>query len=294
MKRYFILLILYCLFAGYSAIAAERWAIVVGIGNYPVDSGWSTISGDKDLELVVPMLCNLGFPRTHVKTLSNQEATKQHIQNAFDCLIPKLKKGDIVYFHFSGHGQLITDIDGDEGDYGYDESIVPYDAKLKYDVNGYKGENHIVDDELNKWLMAVREQIGRSGKIFVVLDACHSGGGSRDEGDESEYLTVRGTCDRFRIESASQTRCCGISPLPIDWVCVSACKSDQRNYEYKTENGKSYGRLSWVLSRFLTANLTVGELEDVVNRHYQNLPVTPYPQEAHIEYAEELANKSLL
>lgn len=51
MKRYFGFL-LCCLFVVRSALAAERWAIVVGIGNYPQSSGWRAINGDKDLDLV--------------------------------------------------------------------------------------------------------------------------------------------------------------------------------------------------------------------------------------------------
>ncbi len=61
MKRLFIFL-LCCLFVDRSAIAAERWAIVVGIGSYPETSGWRPINGDKDLGLVVPMLKKNGFP----------------------------------------------------------------------------------------------------------------------------------------------------------------------------------------------------------------------------------------
>ncbi len=147
MKRYFILL-LGCLFATRFAIAAERWAIVVGIGNYPQSSGWRLINGDKYLGLVVPMLKKNGFPVGHITILANEQATKENIKNAIHTLLANLRSGDIVYFHFSGHGQLVTDVNGDEGDYGYDESIVPYDAASKYDFNGYKGQNHLVDDEL--------------------------------------------------------------------------------------------------------------------------------------------------
>ncbi len=277
MKRYFVFL-LCCLFVVCPAIAAERWAIVVGIGNYPQSSGWRPINGDKDLDLAVPMLKKNRFPDGHITILANELATKKNIEKAIHTLLANLRTGDIVYFHFSGHGQLVTDVNGDEGDYGYDESIVPYDAALKYDFNGYKGQNHIVDDELNKWLMAVRKRIGNNGRLLVVLDACHSGGGSRDETDDEKL--VRGSRDCFNIPvAASQIKSARNS---IKWVCVSACKSYQSNYEYVDGQTKC-GRLSFALSKILVPNITVKQLREQLERLYENMPLPPLPQEPEIE-----------
>lgn len=291
-----LLTILICLLTTHSAFAVERWAIVVGIGVYPADSGWSRINGDNDIELVVPMLCNLGFPKAHIKTLANQDATKQHIRATFyEYLIPKLNKGDVVYFHFSGHGQEITDLDGDEEN-GYDEAMIPYDAKCKYDTNGYRGENHLVDDELNDWLHDVRRKVGPGGKILVALDACHSGGGSRDEGDDeaNDHLSIRGTNDRFVIDPIPDN----IAPHPqrkVEWICISACQSKQNNYEYKAANNKKYGRLSWALHKILTADMVANELEAAITEQYQLLPPMPFPQDVHIEeISTELSNKTVL
>ncbi len=33
---------------------------------------------------------------------------------AFKRLAARCRRGDIVYVHYSGHGQLMTDLDGDE------------------------------------------------------------------------------------------------------------------------------------------------------------------------------------
>ena len=279
MKHSFILL-LGCLLACHSIVAAERWAIIVGIGSYPEDSGWKSIHGDNDIELVVPMLLRNQFQQQHISILTNEQATKCNIENAVNALITHLRSGDIVYFHFSGHGQLVTDISGDEGDYGYDESLVPYDAKSKYEFNGYKGENHIIDDELNQWLMTIRKRIGCSGQILVVLDACHSGGGSRDENDDEEF--IRGTRDCFNIPKTEQS----VRPEqnPIRWLCISACKSAQSNYEYKdNHSGRIYGRLSYALSKILTPGETVEQFEKQLMSQYDNMSAL-YPQEPMIEY----------
>lgn len=290
--------ILLCFFAVHSIYAVERWAFVIGIGEYPADSGWNKINGDKDIEIIVPMLRKLGFRQENIITLKNQSATKHNIKEAvYKTLIPKLHNGDIVYFHFSGHGQLITDLDGDEDgskSEGWDEAMIPFDAMSKYNANGYKGENHLVDDELNEWLMDIREKIGNTGKILVALDACHSGGASRGENDEDEENeSVRGTNDKFRIPLPpdKKTR---IEKRPIDWVCISACQYDQRNYEYKSANGDTYGRLSWALSNVLSSDKRAAELEALINNQYELLPETPSGQDVHIDYNADLTDKTVL
>lgn len=286
--------ILFCLFVVNSTFAVERWAIVVGIGDYPADSGWKNkINGDNDIEIIVPMLHRLEFRQENIITLKNKSATKRNIKEAvYKTIIPKLHNGDIVYFHFSGHGQQVTDLDGDEED-GWDEAMIPYDAKFSYDVNGYRGENHIVDDELNGWLHDIRKRVGVRGKILVVLDACHSGGGSR-EADDTDAAPARGTDERFRITQNANNH--ETHPKrEINWICISACQSGQNNHEYQANNGKKYGRLSWCLSKTLTADTLVNELETAIMRQYQLLPPMPFPQTVHMEEIPTyLSNQTVL
>lgn len=277
MKKW--LCLLSYLFIAHAVISAERWALVVGIGSYPKDSGWKSINGDKDINLIVPILQSNGFAESHIITLANGDATKRNIQNTIDSLVLNLQQGDIVYFHFSGHGQLITDLDGDEGDYGYDESIVPYDAKPAYDSDGYRGENHIIDDELNGWLMDIRKRIGNGGKLIVVLDACHSGGGSRDDDDKE---TIRGVRDVFKLPAPEL--CSRASRNPIGWICISACQSYQSNYEYKADEGRVYGRLSFALSTIFSPDITIEQLENKLELQYENMQ-SSYPQDPVIEYS---------
>lgn len=63
-----------------------------------------------------------------------------------DSFSSKCKNGDIIYIHFSCHGQPVEDIDGDEDD-DWDEAIVACDAKKEYLKGVYTGESHIIDDE---------------------------------------------------------------------------------------------------------------------------------------------------
>lgn len=91
----------------------------------------------------------------------NLRPTRQKILDALRHYVTSLKKGDILFVSYSGHGSSIKDRDRDEDD-GRDECICPCD----YDINGM-----ITDDELR----AIFTQGCKGSKIFVLLDCCHSG-----------------------------------------------------------------------------------------------------------------------
>ena len=215
---------------------ATKRALVIGIGNYPEASGWAKINGDKDLPIVRDMLLANGFQSKDIVELKNESATADAIRKALDALVGKAAKGDVIYIHFSGHGQQITDLHGDEED-GFDEAWIPIDAQFSYAKGKYEGENHIVDDQLNQWLSQLRSKVGTTGKITVVADACHSGGGSRGDEDETEYV-VRGTSDAFVIPGNTKPFSGEVGT--IDWIFISACKSYQCNYEYKGTGSLTY------------------------------------------------------
>ena len=234
MKKFICIILLIA--ASYNLSHATKRALVIGIGNYPEASGWAKINGDKDLPIVRDMLLTNGFQSKDIVELKNESATADAIRKALDALVSKAAKGDVIYIHFSGHGQQITDIHGDEED-GFDEAWIPIDAQFSYAKGKYEGENHIVDDQLNQWLSQLRSKVGATGKITVVADACHSGGGSRGDEDETEYV-VRGTSDAFVIPGNTKPFSGEVGT--IDWIFISACKSYQCNYEYKGTGSLTY------------------------------------------------------
>ena len=112
-----------------SVMAQTKRALLIGLGEQK-DVKWDKINGDKDIPYVKEMLKASGYKQDNMKTLINKQATKKGILDAFKSLTDRCRKGDIVYIHFSGHGQQMTDIDGDEPE-GLDESWIPYDAYRK-------------------------------------------------------------------------------------------------------------------------------------------------------------------
>lgn len=175
-----------------AATAQKKWALIVAIGEYPPNSGCPPIASLNDVKYIKAALKKNLFTENSIDTLKNSQATKAAILNSLDALIRKSAKGDIVVIHFACHGQQIQDqptvAQGkDEAD-GYDEALLAYDAKARYNPSTYRGQNHLRDDDLGKKLSAIRNKIGMDGSLLVLIDACHSGTASRAD----EFTVSRG------------------------------------------------------------------------------------------------------
>lgn len=261
-KSNFILFIVGLLFLSVSITAQTKRALVIGIGEQK-DKNWAKINGDKDVPYVHQMLHDAGY--RDVRTLVNSQATKSGIVAAFKKLSSQCSVGDVVYIHFSGHGQLVTDVNGDEED-GWDEAWIPYDAYKKY-CKEDKGEKHLVDDEINVLLTAIKNKIGEQGKLLVVVDACHSGDSSR--GDDLDE-TVRGVYDEFVIPVKKKAR----TNKPVEqWLTLSACKDYQLNQELKSPQ---VGKLTYALYMLSKDGaLTIEAIDRFMKRYRRRLPQTP-------------------
>ena len=237
MKRLLAFVFLLLLLSPASCLCQNKHALVIGIGRYE-DSRWGVIHGDVDVVYIVNMLEENGFADQEIKTLKNEEATKQAIVESFHSLRDQCSPGDKVYIHFSGHGQQVSDLDKDETENdGWDEAWIPYDAQ-PVASDSYNGEKHLIDDELNQLLLDIREKVGPSGRILVTVDACHSGGSTRDLGS-----VQRGIDQKFIIRGTPTEH--PRPPLKEEpWITISACQPNQVNFEM---DNPAMGKLSWCL-----------------------------------------------
>lgn len=247
--------------------AQRKRAFMVGISHYDTaltGYQWNNINGMEDVNLLSPILKIQGF---YLTTLLDEQATYDNITRQLTTFVKKTKKGDIVYLHFSSHGQPVEDINGDEED-GWDEAIVPIDAYKLYKKGIYEGKKHLIDDQLNKYIKKLREKIGPSGFLYVIIDACHAGTSSRANDD-----TVRGTKIGFTANnkvfkpSTSKKSHYKVeaSTKLANVLFVEACRADQVNTEIKVGN-KSYGPLSYNISQTLNQKpLSVNANEFLTN-----------------------------
>lgn len=239
MKKTFVLIALLALIAPTLLQAQTKRALVIGLGKQE-DSAWNKINGDKDVPYVLEILNAAKYEQ--IITCVNQEATKTGIVSAFQYLTQSCQPNDIVYIHYSGHGQQMRDIGNDESD-ALDECWIPYDAYRKPSET-YRGEKHLVDDEVNMLLTNIRNKIGDRGKMLVVADACHSGDATRGQGE-----TVRGVEDIFEtvkswLGFSSSEQNTNIHSNAERWITLSACESNQVNIEMKSP---TVGKLTYAI-----------------------------------------------
>lgn len=257
------LLVLVLLLLPISLFAQQKHALLVGISDYPQykisDASWSRIHGANDVRLLSPILSKQGFK---VETLTDKSATHKAIEKSLKKLSQTVHSGDMVYIHLSGHGQAVEDISGDEDD-GWDEAFIPYDAQRLYQKDIYTGNNHLLDDELNQYLDAIRTKVGATGMVYVVIDACHAGSSYRGE-EDTDSVYVRGTDIGFsqsgktyapKIDKRGNIRVTS-RPDMAPLYMLEACRSYEVNTEIKQEN-LFYGPLSYYISQeLLTSTLS--------------------------------------
>ncbi|MGB6300959.1 MAG: caspase family protein [Rivularia sp. (in: cyanobacteria)] len=184
-----------------------KLALLVGINDYK--NGISPLGGCvTDVLLQQKLLINrFGFKEKDILLLTDAQATRQNILQAFDKhLIKQAKPGDVVVFHFSGHGSRVKDKDKDMPD-GLNGTIVPVDSSLPPDGG-------VVQDIMGHTLFLLMYAL-QTENVTVVLDCCHSGGTkrgnfavrSRDGGSDflptpAEYEQQRQLLARTKLSQA--------------------------------------------------------------------------------------------
>ena len=293
MKRFQYFILILIIFSSVLLHAQTKRALIIAIGDYPEHSdpntSWNDLSSINDYEIVNKMLLNQGFNPENIFSLIDSQATSRALDEKFSELLSNCQPGDMIYFHFSGHGQQVTDTDYESfsiSDYesdGYDESLVMYSAP-KTCSEDYDLSEHYIDDRLNYWITEIRKKID-NGHVIMVLDACHSGTASRggQELDNKLSSLVRGTkdvlCDTGKITIDYKKKDPNLKGFGLDIlleqdglseiVIFSGCKSDEINCEYRLEKDIKYGSLSYAfvkgIENLSSSNSTYYDLFTYIN-----------------------------
>ena len=159
------------------AHAAEHYALLVGVSDYPNLKPELSLDGPRnDVSLMYELLLSRGYKKENIALLSDQGTatlpTKQAISAGVKTLQKKVKRGDFVYLHFSGHGsQQPAAIDDMQEADGLDEIFLPRDvSNWNFDLGSVP--NAITDDEIGHWVDELRD---RGAFVWIVFDSCHSG-----------------------------------------------------------------------------------------------------------------------
>lgn len=138
-------------------------ALIVGI-NYPGTTHELRGCVNDALEMEKMLRASFGF--NDIRMLLDNAATTANILSELERLVTEPEPGDVLFFHYSGHGSQFPDnYDDDHEPDGLDEIICPIDLNWH--------DKMIRDDDLKR----IFDTVPAGVNLTVVLDCCNSGGG---------------------------------------------------------------------------------------------------------------------
>ena len=133
------------------------FALLVGVSDYGGRTNNLPMT-DEDATRLQASLRQAGVLNPASITLTNAEATRESVQNAFRRIAQQIGPDDLFIFFFSGHGNQIRAVEGSNEVDGLTETIELRDGAM-------------TDIELARLFGQVRGRMS-----LLVLDACFSGG----------------------------------------------------------------------------------------------------------------------
>jgi len=255
----------------------QRKAVLIGINYLRHQRG--RLSGCiNDVKNMQQFLAERGFTGPNVRVLTDdlsdpsKQPTKANILRDLRWLASGARPGDSLFFHFSGHGSQVADLNGDEED-GMDETILPVD---------YNTAGQIIDDTLHEILVA---PLPAGCKLTSLMDCCHSGTGldlpyvHNIPGASSRKIKKKKKKKKKNKKGSSSS-----GELPgtsrADVYLYSGCRDDQTSAD-TTIDGQSTGAMTWAFTSALKKNQNLSYIQiltamrDVLNsgpRKYTQVP----------------------
>lgn len=241
------------------------YALLIGIQKYHPSSSVPPLSGcEKDIRNM-EMLLNEYYKEDynlHIEKLQNDQADYENVIAHFREKHLQKKDGndrDVILVYYSGHGSREKAAE-EFRDYfpdGYGETIVCYDSRKK--ENGKITGLDLADKELAV-LVAELDKI--CPHVVVIMDCCHSGGGTKDVDYNDDEVQINWASPRQssnreeprKIDSylsgfyKKQLEQEGKISIPEGrHILLSACSNIQTAYEIQSKQGLFTNRLLKVI-----------------------------------------------
>ncbi len=248
----------------------RKVALLVGINNYP-DLPLRGCLTDVELQRHL-LIHRFGFNPKDIYTLTDAQATRDGILAAFEeYLIKQAKPGDVVVYHYSGHGSRVLDPDPivvelDEQNTGLNGTFVPIDADLSSEQ---VKQGTVAKDIMGHTLFLLMSAV-KSENFTAVLDSCYSGGATRkystrarDSGEKvqispAEKAYQKQWLSRLKLSRAEFVR--RYREGVAKGVVLAATDPNQTAIDATIERNKLYaGAFTYLLTQYLWQNDSTSE-----------------------------------
>ena len=268
-----------------SGLGVKR-ALLIGINKYQaVPKLQGSINDIETMRQI--LLTRWGFSERHIAVVADEAATRAGILAALEQLVKETGPQDTVYFHYSGHGSQVEDLNGDEKDDGLDETLVPQDGRTG-DVRD------ITDDELDAVFARLRAK-----SAVIVLDSCHSGTATRSLDIRTRSIPQDNRIDIYRKADQASVKTRTVVPVVTSrYVVMTGAASHQEALDGPVD-GRYHGFFTFALARSLStsdAGATPREIFSGVERELKRIQThfgrssMPEPQ---LEAPPDLLEKTL-
>ncbi|KAJ7207140.1 hypothetical protein GGX14DRAFT_456331 [Mycena pura] len=272
--------------------APPLWALVIGVDKYQRLNALSGCVADAD-DFADFLVSRLGVPKDHIKTLHNEEATRQEITSSIAALAKdnRIQNGDAIAIFYAGHGAEARPpagwSAGELGPRARIQMLCAYDfVPATTDAENGQG---IPDITLSVLLSQLAEAKGNN--ITVIFDSCFSGSGTRTD-QYTPGLLVRGVKlpDDYKVlETIDQKILRNVPDLDkqrkviiskdfektgaASHVLLAACSSKE---EAKEDSGRGRFTSSFLsLLRSSSVDLTTLTYQDAISRMPDLIMQTP-------------------
>lgn len=234
-----------------------RRALLCGVNLYEI-AGADLRGCVNDVENMKGVLVDrYDFAEEDISVLTDYDATKASIQEGLHELTSGIEAGDVLYFHFSGHGSNVPDQDGDEAD-GRDEIFCPTDLDWR-------------DPLRDDWMRVLLDEVPEGVNLTFVSDCCHSGTITRaisppDAKTKERYLPcprdlfatesgrkLRGTVTGQRQVKELAASGNDVQDVDLNEVLITGCRADQTSADAFID-GDYHGALTHSLAATLRAS----------------------------------------
>jgi hypothetical protein len=216
----------------------NRHALIIGVGVYE-DPLVPPLPGTKlDKVSATQIAQAMQVPESNIQYLHDSQATGSNIRKALNNLNERVQDGDRVFIHYSGHGTRYKDPQAG----GCVEALLPYDGMSK---------GMISNTEMASLLAQMTQ---KTDKLFVMYDACHSGGlvaaastartrgivNSNDEGAlRPKFAALSEECSKpVNIKTRSLvSEQVNRGALPQDIVHISAARDNEISFDDEQKGG---------------------------------------------------------